>query len=63
MPLQLWNLWLALFSIGGSLVTSKALYDEISTKGLVCKCYCTVALSIAQYFSLVHTRRRVLPGH
>ncbi|KAH7727505.1 ELO-6 protein [Aphelenchoides avenae] len=35
LPLQLWNLWLALFSIGGSLVTSKALYDEISTKGLV----------------------------
>jgi elongation of very long chain fatty acids protein 6 len=35
LPLQLWNAWLALFSIGGSLVTSYALYHEISTKGIV----------------------------
>ncbi|CAD5210492.1 unnamed protein product [Bursaphelenchus okinawaensis] len=35
LPLQLWNLWLALFSIGGSLVTSAALFNEISKYGLV----------------------------
>jgi len=35
LPLQLWNLWLALFSIGGSLITSYALYREISKYGLV----------------------------
>ena len=35
LPLQLWNLWLALFSIVGSLVTSVALYREISKYGLV----------------------------
>ncbi|CAD5214859.1 unnamed protein product [Bursaphelenchus xylophilus] len=35
LPLQLWNLWLAVFSIGGSLVTSAALYNEVSKYGLV----------------------------
>ncbi|KAI6242970.1 Elongation of very long chain fatty acids protein [Aphelenchoides fujianensis] len=34
-PLDLWNLWLALFSIGGAVVTSKALLHEIYTYGLV----------------------------
>jgi len=32
--LQLWNLWLALFSIAGSAVTTVALFSEISNKGL-----------------------------
>jgi len=33
--LQLWNLWLAVFSIAGSLVTSVALWQEINKYGLV----------------------------
>jgi len=33
--LRLWNLWLALFSIAGSLVTSYGLYAEMSKYGLV----------------------------
>jgi len=35
LPLQLWNLWLAVFSIAGSAVTSVALYQEISNYGVV----------------------------
>ncbi|KAI6184365.1 Elongation of very long chain fatty acids protein [Aphelenchoides bicaudatus] len=35
LPLQIWNLWLALFSILGSIVTTVALYQEISKHGLV----------------------------
>lgn len=35
LPLQLWNLWLAAFSIGGSIVTSIALYQEIRKYGIV----------------------------
>jgi len=34
-PLRLWNLWLAVFSIAGSLVTSFALVQEIQKNGLV----------------------------
>jgi len=34
-PLRLWNLWLALFSIAGSAVTSVALVQEIRKYGLV----------------------------
>lgn len=34
-PLQLWNLWLAVFSIIGSLITSSALVYEIYKNGLV----------------------------
>jgi hypothetical protein len=33
--LRLWNLWLAVFSIVGSLVTGYALWSEIFTRGLV----------------------------
>lgn len=35
--LQLWNLWLALFSIAGSLVTTVSLAQEINTYGLISK--------------------------
>ncbi|KAI6178928.1 Elongation of very long chain fatty acids protein [Aphelenchoides besseyi] len=35
LPLQLWNLWLALFSIAGAVVTTKALLHEIFNYGLV----------------------------
>lgn len=34
LALNFWNLWLAVFSIAGSYVTSKALYREISKYGL-----------------------------
>jgi len=34
LPLNLWNLWLAVFSIAGSLVTTKALFSEIYNKSL-----------------------------
>jgi hypothetical protein len=34
-PLRLWNLWLALFSIAGSAVTTVALVQEINKHGLV----------------------------
>lgn len=36
--LQLWNLWLALFSIAGALITTVGLVNEIYTNGLVSKC-------------------------
>jgi len=35
LPLQLWNLWLALFSIGGSLVTGYGLIQEAQKYGIV----------------------------
>ncbi|KAI1709649.1 GNS1/SUR4 family domain-containing protein [Ditylenchus destructor] len=34
-PLRLWNLWLAVFSIAGSAVTSVALVQEINKHGIV----------------------------
>lgn len=37
LPLQLWNLWLAIFSIFGSLITSYSLIYEIYKNGLVSK--------------------------
>lgn len=36
--LRLWNLWLAVFSIAGSLVTTVALAQEWNKYGLVSKC-------------------------
>uniref|UniRef100_A0A7E4ZZC9 Elongation of very long chain fatty acids protein n=1 Tax=Panagrellus redivivus TaxID=6233 RepID=A0A7E4ZZC9_PANRE len=39
LPLRLWNLWLAVFSIAGSYVTTTALFTEIRTEGLASS-YC-----------------------